>query len=238
MSGHSKWHSIKHQKAASDAKKGAVFTRMARNITMAAKQGGGDPATNFKLRLAIDQAKAANVPKENVERAIKRGTGEGQEAQLQENFYEGYGPKGVAIIIKTITDNTNRTVSDLRHALTKNGGSLAESGSVLWNFEFKGVIRIETSGNNKDEMSLYAIEVGAEDIIDEEEGLTIKTDIKNLQKTKQALESMGAKIATAGIEYIAKNKVDLDEDGKRKLENLTDDLDNLEDISDYFTNDA
>ncbi len=155
MSGHSKWHSIKHQKAAADAKKGAVFTRMARNITIAAKHGGADPETNFNLRIAIDQAKSANVPKDNIERAIKRAAGEGSEAQLQEATYEGYGPQGVAIIIKVITDNTNRTVSEIRHVLSKHGGSLGESGSVIWNFDLKGVVRFELKNLNQDDIEQH-----------------------------------------------------------------------------------
>jgi len=137
MSGHSKWHSIKHQKAAADAKKGAVFTRVSRNITIAARERGGDPETNAKLRLAMDQARAVNMPKDNIQRAVDRGTGKGNESQLTETLYEGYGPAGVALIIKVITDNTNRAVSDLRHVLNKHGGSLGKSGSVMWNFEFK-----------------------------------------------------------------------------------------------------
>jgi YebC/PmpR family DNA-binding regulatory protein len=174
MSGHSKWNSIKHQKAAADAKKGAVFTRIARNVTLAAREGGEDPETNFKLRMAIDQAKAFNVPKDNIERAIKRGTGEGDEGQLQEITYEAYGPGGVAIIIKVVTDNTNRALSDLRHVLTKYGGSLGESGSAMWNFDPKG--------------------------------------------------------------FRPKNTIELDESNKKKLDNLTHALDELEDINDFYTN--
>ncbi|MBI2637143.1 MAG: YebC/PmpR family DNA-binding transcriptional regulator [Parcubacteria group bacterium] len=137
MSGHSKWHSIKHQKAATDAKKGAVFTRISRNITIASRESGGDPETNAKLRMAIEQARGVNMPKDNIQRAIDRGIGKGNEAQLTETLYEGYGPAGVALIIKVVTDNTNRAVSDLRRTLAKHGGSLGKSGSVMWNFEFK-----------------------------------------------------------------------------------------------------
>ncbi|MBU2575729.1 YebC/PmpR family DNA-binding transcriptional regulator [Patescibacteria group bacterium] len=182
MSGHSKWHSIKYQKAATDAKKGAVFTRMARNITIATKEGGQDPETNFKLRMAIDAAKSANVPKDNIERAIKRGSGEGNEDQLQESIYEAYGPSGVAMIITVITDNTNRAVSDIRHALTKHGASLGQSGSVMWNFDRK---------TEKD-----------------------------------------------GIKYIPKTTINLDEDAKKKLNALIDALEELEDVNEFFANDA
>ena len=175
MSGHSKWSSIKHKKEAADSKKGAVFTRMAKNISIAAKEGGADPSTNFKLRMAIDQARAANVPKDNIERAIRRGTGEGSDSQLEEVTYEGYGPGGVAIIITSVTDNTNRALSDIRHALSKHGGNLGESGSAMWNFERK--------------------------------------DSK----------------------YIAKQTIELDENAKRKLDTLTNALENLEDVQNFFT---
>ncbi|MAG29034.1 YebC/PmpR family DNA-binding transcriptional regulator [bacterium] len=178
MSGHSKWSSIKHKKAATDAKKGAVFTRMANNIALAAREHGADPETNFKLKMAIDQAKAFNVPKDNIERAIKRGTGQGDGDQLQEAIYEAYGPGGTAIIIKVITDNTNRAVSDIRHALTKHGASLGKTGSVTWNFDLK-------------------------------DG-----------------------------EYAPKQTIELDEAVKKKLNTLTDALEELEDVQDYYTNEA
>ena len=182
MSGHSKWASIKHQKAATDAKKGAVFTRMARNITIAAKSGGQDPETNAKLRMAIDAAKAANVPKDNIERAIKRGAGNTDEAQLTETIYEAYGPSGVGMVIKVVTDNTNRAVSELRHCLTKHGGSLGENGSVMWNFE--------------------------------------------------------AKTEETGIKYMPKTTIPLDENAKNKLNTLSESLEELEDVNEFFTNAA
>jgi YebC/PmpR family DNA-binding regulatory protein len=238
MSGHSKWNSIKHQKAATDAKKGAVFTRMAKNVTLAAKQGGGDPETNFKLRMAIDQAKTFNVPKDNIERAIKRGIGEAGEDQLQEVLYEGYGPGGVAIIISVVTDNTNRAVSDIRHALTKHNGSLAESGSVVWNFELKGVVRVNSGEIDKDVIELTAIDAGAHDIINEEEMIMITTDPKNLQTLKQAIDKQKATIEFADIEYVPKNTVNIDTPTKKKLNALTNSLEELEDVQDYYTNDA
>jgi YebC/PmpR family DNA-binding regulatory protein len=238
MSGHSKWSSIKHQKAASDAKKGAVFTRMARAVSIAAREGGGDVETNFKLRMAIDQAKTFNVPKENIERAIKRGTGESSEGQLQETIYEGYGPGGVAIIIKVVTDNTNRAVSDIRHVLSKHGGSLGESGSVMWNFELKGVVRFRAEGIERDAIELAAIDAGAEDIKEEEESLMITTDTKNVQALKEALESKDVIVEFAEIEYIPKNTVDIDGSVKKKLDALTNALEELEDVNDFYTNDS
>jgi len=238
MSGHSKWHSIKHQKAAADAKKGAIFTRMARNISIAAREGGGDPDANFKLRIAVDQARSVNVPKENIERAIKRGTGEGNETQLTEAVFEGYGPGGVAIIIQVVTDNNNRAVSDVRNTLSKHGGSLGESGSVKWNFEQKGVIRLSLDAIDREAVELGAIDAGADDTKAEDGALVITTSPKNTQRLKEALEAKGISIEYAGIEFIAKNTVDITEDQKQKLETLTDALDELEDVNDYYTNEA
>ena len=198
---------------------------------------GGDQEKNFKLRMAIDQARGLSVPKENIERAIKRGAGQGTETQLQETIYEGYGPCGVAIIIKVVTDNTNRAVSDLRHALGKAGGALAENGSVMWNFELKGVLRFLLNNLNLNEIELAAIDAGADDIKDEENGIIAYSSPKNLQKIKKTIEEKGAIIEFAGIEYIPKNRVELDEAGKKKLENLEEALDGLEDVNEYFTND-
>ena len=238
MSGHSKWHSIKHQKAAADAKKGAIFTRMARNISIAAREGGGDPDANFKLRIAVDQARSVNVPKENIERAIKRGTGEGNETQLTEAVFEGYGPGGVAIIIQVVTDNNNRAVSDVRNTLSKHGGSLGESGSVKWNFEQIGVIRLSLDAIDREAVELGAIDAGADDTKAEDGARDITTSPKNTQRLKEALEAKGISIEYAGIEFIAKNTVDITEDQKQKLETLTDALDELEDVNDYYTNEA
>jgi len=236
MSGHSKWHSIKYQKAAADAKKGAVFTRIGRNITVAARESGGNPDTNFKLRIAMDQARSANMPKDNIERAIKRGTGEGSENALQEVLFEGYGPAGAAIIIKAVTDNNKRTVSDVRHTLNKSGGSLGETNSVLWNFELKGVIRLEANNADKERLELAAIDAGADDIRSDADGIMITTEPKNLQKLKEALEKNEFSCEYADVEYVAKNTVDLSEAEKNKLASLTEALDELEDVSDYYTN--
>ena len=238
MSGHSKWNSIKHQKAANDKKKGAIFTRVSRNITLAAREGGGDPESNFKLKMAVDQAKAANMPKDNVERAIKRGTGESNEGQLLEMTYEGYGPGGVAIIITTITDNNNRTVSEVRSTLTKNGGSMADSGSVLWNFAQKGVIRLETGTTDKDALELSAIEAGAEDLQSDNDGIAIITEPKNLQRLKEEIEKTGVAVEYAGMEFVPQNTIDLPEGDKAKLEKLVDVLEELEDVNEVYTNES
>ncbi|MDP1709510.1 MAG: YebC/PmpR family DNA-binding transcriptional regulator [Candidatus Komeilibacteria bacterium] len=234
MSGHSKWKQIKNKKGVADAKKGAIFTRLSKIITLAAREGG-DPNMNFKLATAIDQARSMNMPKDNIERAIKRGTGEEASAQLHEVLYEGYGPEGVALIIIGVTDNVNRTVSDVRTTLTKHGGSMATAGAVRWNFEQKGVIRLENVGN-RDELELMAIDAGADDIREEEDGLLIATDPKNLQSLKQALEKQGIKSEYAAIEFLPKSTVALSESGQIKLEKLTNALDDLEDVQDYYTN--
>lgn len=235
MSGHSKWTQIKRKKAAADVKKGAVFTRLSQNITLAAREGG-DPETNFKLRLAVEQARDASLPKENIERAIKRGTGELGGGNLTEVTYEGYGPGGSQIIIKAVTDNVNRTVSELRHILDKSGGSLGSAGAVMWNFTEKGVARVLKGGVGKDEIELAAIEAGADDIQDEEDGLTILTAVKNLHALKNSLETKGFKIESADIEYVPKTTAELNEADRQKFETLTQELEDCEDVHDYYTN--
>ncbi len=218
-----------------DAKRGAVFTRFGRNITLAAR-AGGDPATNFKLATAIEQARAVNMPKDNIERAIRRGTGEEAGGELHETLYEGYGPAGVAILIQTVSDNINRTVSEIRHCLQKYGGSLAASNAVKWNFEQKGVIRLESAGQNREALELAAIDAGADDIKEEEDSLTITTDPKNLQRLKESLDKQGVKSEYAEVEYVAKNTVSLNEADSAKHNNLTEALSELEDVNDYYTN--
>lgn len=235
MSGHSKWTQIKRKKAAADVKKGAVFTRLTQNITFAARQGG-DPETNFKLREAIDLARDASLPKENIERAIKRGTGELGGGNLSEVIYEGYGPGGTQIIIKAVTDNINRTVSELRHILDKSGGSLGSAGAVMWNFTEKGVVRALKGGIGKDEIELVAIEAGADDIQDEEDGLTIFTAVKNLHALKMALPEKGVKIESADIEYVPKTSAALSEPDRQRLEALFSELEDCADVRDYYSN--
>ena len=235
MSGHSKWAQIKRKKGAADVKKGAVFTRLSQNITLAAREGG-DPETNFKLRMAVELARDASLPKENITRAIKRGTGELAGGELTQVIYEGYGPAGSQIIIKAVTDNVNRTVSQLRQILTKSGGSLAGSGAVMWNFEQKGVARLLKGGLNKDELELAAIDGGADDIQEEEDGLTILTGVKNLYNLKRSLEQKGVKIESADIEYIPKTAVVLSEPDRQKFDSLVQELEEMQDMSDYYTN--
>lgn len=236
MSGHSKWKQIKNKKAAADSKKGVLFTHAGRNITLAAREGG-DPELNFKLKMAIEQARGVNMPKENIERAIARGTGEGSEARLEEAVYEGYGPGGVAVIVTAVTDNPNRTVSDVRNTFTKRGGSMATGGSVLWNFEQKGVIRIETAGD-REKIELAAIDAGADDMREEEGGITVITQIKNVQQLKEVLEKTGVDVAYAGLQFVPKTTVALSLEDSVKLDTLTDALGELDDVDDCYTNAA
>ncbi len=255
MSGHSKWATTKRAKAVVDAKRGAIFTRLANLITISAKEKGGDPDINFSLRMAIDKAKAANMPKENIERAIKRGTGEGGGEQIVELMYEGIGPAGSQFIVKSLTDNKNRSAAEIRHIFSKHGGSL---GSVMWNFEQKGVLRISGESlisydanlrinanaanceyvNNTvgEEFEMELIEAGAEDIIKEAEGMTIYTKIDGLQPMKKFLDSTNIKTESADIEYVAKEAVNLNDADKEQIEKFIEALEGCEDVSDYYTN--
>jgi len=238
MSGHSKWATTKRAKAVVDAKRGAVFTKLAKLIAVAAREKGGNPEVNFALRMAIEKAKSANMPKENIERAIKRGTGELEGGQIEELIYEGIGPANSQFIVRSLTDNKNRSASAIRHIFIKYGGSL---GSVMWNFEQKGVIRIsneefQMKNLNMEEFELELIDAGADDIQHEEEGITIFTKMEDLQKIKKFLEEKNIKTETADIEYVAKDKVELSQEDKEKVDNFIEELEDNEDVSDYYTN--
>ncbi len=238
MSGHSRWAKLKHFKGALDAKKSAMFTKLAQAITVAARQGGGDPSTNFKLRLAIDNARRANVPKNNIERAIKRGTGEPGGEKIEEVIYEAFGPPGTTLIIEALTDNKNRTLASLRHILNKYGGNLGRENSVGWMFERKGIIRlvVDELGENKENIQLKAIEAGAEDIKEEDDELAIYTRPEDLQKVKENLEKDGVKIDYVETEWFARDPVKVSPDVQKKIDGLFAELDDNPDISDYYTN--
>lgn len=238
MSGHSKWSTIKRKKGVADAKRGAVFTKIANLIAIAAREKGGDLDTNFTLRMAVDKAKAANMPKDNVKRAIKRGTGELEGQQIEELIYEGIGPANSQFIVKAITDNKNRSAAAIRHAFSKLGGSL---GSVMWNFEQKGVIRIEKEVVDEykltsEEVELEMIDLGVEDVINSEDGMEITTALVDLQTVNKYFEDKRAKVESAELEYIAKDKVEISEVEKEKVEKLIDLLDECEDVGDWYTN--
>ena len=235
MSGHSKWATTKRQKAVVDAKKGAIFTKLGKLIAIAARKGH-DPTVNFSLRLAMDKARQANMPKDNIERAIKRGTGELAGAQIEELIYEGLGPAKAQFIVKVLTDNKNRTAAEIRHLFSDSGGSL---GAVMWNFELKGIIVISSdqlAKTNQENFELELIDQGAEDIITETEGLTVYTKPEDLQKTKQFLETKNIATESAEIEYVAKNSLELSGEDKDKVRKFIDELENNEDVSDYYTN--
>jgi len=235
MSGHSKWATTKRAKAVVDAKRGAIFTKIAKLITIAARKGG-DPAANFNLRMAMDKARAANMPKDNIERAVKRGTGEGDGAQIEELTYEGIGPAKTQFIVKALTDSKNRTAAEIRHLFSEAGGSL---GAVMWNFELKCVIRIfkdKLPTADQDEFELELIDAGAQDILKEEEGITVYSKPEDLQKVKQYLDIKNVATESAAIEYIAKDETKLTNEEKEKVEKFIDQLEGNEDVSDYYTN--
>lgn len=236
MSGHSKWHSIKHKKGAADAKRGKLFTQLGRAITVAARKGGGDPKFNFSLRLAIDKAKAGNMPKDNIEKAIKRGTGELEGATIEEKSYEGYGPNGIAFIVDALTDNPNRTVADLKHIFTKHGGKL--EGSVAWLFEQKGVILLQgqAAKAKDDEWLLRAIDNGIDDFQTEDDLLIAVTDPKELQRARDWLENGGLEIESAELRMIPKETIELDEATRQKIENIIEALEENDDVEKVYTN--
>lgn len=239
MSGHSKWATTKRQKAVVDAKRGAIFTKMSNLISIAARDKGGDPTTNFVLRMAIDKARQANMPKDNIERAIKRGTGGDGGQQIEELIYEGQGPAGSQFVIKCVTDSRNRTASSIRHIFSKTGGSL---GAVLWNFSLTGVIQITAEAlaakaKDWDSFELELIDQGADDIVREDEGVTIYALPENLQKLKVFLDQQGIGTEVAEIQYVAKEKVTIgDPDDRLKMDKFIEALEDCEDISDYYTN--
>ncbi|MDO8260629.1 MAG: YebC/PmpR family DNA-binding transcriptional regulator [Candidatus Magasanikbacteria bacterium] len=238
MSGHSKWATTKRRKGAQDAKRGAIFTKIANIITIAAREKGGDLDTNFTLRMAIDKAKMANMPKENIERAIKRGTGELGGAEIVECIYEGVGPANSQFVVKVLSDNRNRTAAEIRHAFTKYGGSLS---GVMWNFEQKGVIRIsneELEGKkiNIEEMELELIDLGILDIKVEAEGATIFTSFSDLQKVKKYLDDKSIATESAEVEYIAKDEIEASESDAEKIQKFIDTLEESDDVADYYTN--
>ena len=236
MAGHSKWAGIKHKKAIVDARRGKLFTKLTRAITVAAKEGGGDPEGNPALALAISKAKDASMPKDNIERAIAKGTGAGADAESYENVvYEGYGPGGVALLIEALTDNRNRTGSEVRHALTKHGGSLGEPGSVAYLFEKKGTIVIDATRYSEDDL-MVAVEAGAEDISTDDDVFEVITAPADFAAVRAALEQAGIEIESAESSYRASSLVPVDEVAAGKLMRLIDVLEDLDDVSAVHAN--
>ncbi|MDQ3400071.1 MAG: YebC/PmpR family DNA-binding transcriptional regulator [Candidatus Limnocylindria bacterium] len=236
MSGHSKWSQIKRQKGAADVKRGVVFTKMAREIMLAAREGGGDPESNFRLRLAIDRARSVNMPRDNIQRAIERATGGGDGARLESVVYEGYGPGGVSIMVEAATDNRNRTASEIRAAFTRQGGKLGESGSVQWLFEQKGIIEIASTGRDLDEVALMAIDAGAEDVESEDGLITIYTPTAAFERVKAALDRAAIGAESAEVSMRPTNTVHLEGDQARRLVKLVEALEDLDDVQKVHAN--
>ena len=230
MAGHSKWKQIKHYKAATDAKRGAKFTKLIREITVAAKAGGGDPAGNPRLRTAIDTAKAASMPKENIERAVKKGTGELEGVDYVEVLYEAYGPGGVALMIQALTDNPTRTVAEVRHKLSRGGGNLGATNSVAWMFDRKGQLYLDAAQRDEDAVMEAALEAGAEDFQRQDDQYVVTTEPTALHAVKDALEAKGLTVAEAAIEWIAKNSVRVEGQDAASLVKLLDALEDLDDV--------
>ncbi|HEY5488904.1 MAG TPA: YebC/PmpR family DNA-binding transcriptional regulator [Candidatus Limnocylindrales bacterium] len=230
MSGHSKWSQIKRQKGANDAKRGAVFTKLGREITIAARQGGGDPDANYRLRLAMDKARAENMPADNIKRAIEKATGGSAAEQYEEMVYEGYGPGGVAILVEAATDNRNRTAADVRAMFTKNGGQLAGAGAVAWQFEPRGVVAIARDGKNPDDIALAAIDAGADDVDTDSDPVEVITDPTSLEAVRKTLESAGMPIDSAEVTMHAKTPIEVDGHVARQNLRLIEALEDLDDV--------
>ncbi len=235
MSGHSKWSQIKRKKGVADVKKGAMFTRLGREITLAAREGGGDPNSNFTLRLAIDKARGANMPKENIERAIKRGMGELEGGHLDDVMYEGYGSGGAALLVQVLTDNRNRAASDLRHIFSRTGGNLASSNAVAWMFEKKGVVAIEASGNT-DDLALTLIDAGADDV--KVDGNTIEAYVapEQLKGLRDELEKRKIAIASAELAWISKTPAQVSDEQAVSTMKLMEELEEYDDVQKVYSN--
>ncbi|HZR39644.1 MAG TPA: YebC/PmpR family DNA-binding transcriptional regulator [Ktedonobacteraceae bacterium] len=241
MSGHSKWAQIRRSKGVNDARRGQLFTRLGREIVVAVREGGsGDPNANSRLRLAVQRARDANMPLDNIERTIKRALGGGEGIRLEEITYEGYGPGGTAILVEALTDNRNRTVSEVRNAFNRNGGNMGENGCVDWLFEAKGVIEVELQGHDPDELSLEALDLGADDVEPasaDDEVLTIYTDPTDVEKVRQALEERGYTVVKSESTMIPKTKAELaDEKVAHQLIRLIEKLEDLDDVQNVHTN--
>ena len=237
MSGHSKWATIKRKKAVTDQKRGSLFTKLVKEITIAARMGGGDPSGNPRLRLAVDTARDNSMPMDNIARAIKKGTGELEGVTYDEITYEGYGPAGIALIIETATDNRNRTVADIRHIMSRNNGSLGESGSVGWMFQRKGTLDVPRSSAEEDQLMEILLDAGLEDLSsDDENYFTVITDVKDLENVKKALDDSGISYENAKTDLIPENYIELEAEDARKVIKLIDALENNDDVQAVYSN--
>jgi len=235
MSGHNKWSTIKHKKGAADAKRGKIFTKLIKEISVAAKLGGGDPAANPRLRTAVDKAKAENMPKDNIERAIKKGTGGMEGVIYEEIIYEGYGPGGVAVLVEVMTDNRNRTVSEVRSIFTKNNGNMGEAGCVSWMFDKKGLITFD-KGVDFEQLFEAAIEAGADDVAEEDEQIEVTTDPSNFIEVREALEAKGFKFANAEVTMIPQTMVALEGKQAESMLKMMDKLEDNDDVQNVYAN--
>jgi YebC/PmpR family DNA-binding regulatory protein len=237
MSGHSHWATIRRKKGAADAKRGQVFTRLAREIALAARVGGGDPSTNVSLELAIDRARAQNMPKDNIERAIKRGTGESREGgELEQVYYEGYANHGVALMIEVVTDNRNRAVAEIRHTLTRNGGNMAEAGSVSWQFNRSAYFSFPAEGQDQDKIFEMAVDAGAEDVIFDENTIEIIGPVDAYKSISDGLTKAGVQPEEAGLRLIPKNEIELEPDATVQVMRTIELLEELDDVQMVFSN--
>lgn len=238
MSGHSKWATIKRKKAKVDAQRGKIFTRLSKEIILAARLGGGDPAGNMRLKTTIEKAKEANIPKESIQRAIMKGTGQLGGSNMEDIVYEGYGPGGVAVLMNIMTDNRNRTAGEVRHIFAKNGGNLGETGCVSWMFDRKGLLVIEKEGSNIDEeeLMMLALETGAEDIKEEDEVFEVYTAPENFADVINGIEAQGIVLAEAEMAMIPQTTVKLEGEDAEKMIKLIDLLEELDDVDDVYTN--
>jgi YebC/PmpR family DNA-binding regulatory protein len=238
VSGHSKWSSIKHKKGAADAKRGKLFSKLSRAIIVAAKEGGPDPAGNLALANAVEKARSYSMPKENIERAIARGSGADADAQAFETVvYEGYGPSGVAVIVEALTDNRNRTASDVRHVFSKNDGNLGGSGAVAWLFERRGVVVVDADGVDEDELTLAAAEGGAEDVARDGTSFEVTSAPEDLVTVREAIEAAGISVASAELTMVPKTTIEVAEEGPaKKILRLMDELEENDDVQDVYSN--
>jgi YebC/PmpR family DNA-binding regulatory protein len=237
MSGHSKWSTIKRKKGAADAKRGQLFTRLAREIAIAAREGGGDPDANFRLRLAIDRARANNMPKDNIERAIARGTGDSKDGSaIEEVYYEGYAPNGIALIIDCVTDNRNRAVADIRHVLTRYGGSMGEGGSVSWQFRRVAYFSFPAAGKNQDDVFELAVEGGADDVIFDDDEIEIIAPVESFKDISDQLDSAGIEAEEAELRMIPNNEIALSTEDTLQVLRVIDALEELDDVQDVYSN--
>ena len=236
MSGHSKWHTIKHKKGATDAKRGKIFTKLIKEITVAARTGGGDEAANARLRKAVSDAKGANMPNETIDRAIKRGTGDLEGVNYEEITYEGYGIGGVAVLIETMTDNRNRTVAEIRHIFTKNGGNLGEAGSVAWMFDKKGYIVVDKEAKPEEELFEIALEAGADDMQDDGGSFEILTTPENFEAVSEALKSAGIEPQAAEVSMFPQNYIHLEGTDAKQMLKLYEAIEDNDDVQNVYAN--